>query len=167
MTTATMKKSEVGDLRPSQLLLTFGVGAIVGAGIFSTGGSAAAGGAEHLGAGPAIIVSFLLMAPICALAGLCYAEFASMAPVSGSAYTYAYATLGELMAWIAQIREFLDSIKSRQRTTCDIEYGHRLSKGGLLANIAYRRFFRASSIRRVISNSSCLLNRGVWLICVR
>jgi APA family basic amino acid/polyamine antiporter len=86
-------------LGPVHLTL-FGVGAIVGAGIFSTVGTAAAGGADHTGAGPAIIVSFLIMAPICALAGLCYAEFASMAPVSGSAYTYAYATLGELVAWI-------------------------------------------------------------------
>jgi APA family basic amino acid/polyamine antiporter len=81
-------------------LTLFGVGAIVGAGIFSTIGTAAAGGADHTGAGPAIMVSFLIMAPICALAGLCYAEFASMAPVSGSAYTYAYATMGELVAWI-------------------------------------------------------------------
>ena len=86
-------------LGPVHLTL-FGVGAIVGAGIFSTIGTAAAGGADHTGAGPAIILSFLIMAPICALAGLCYAEFASMAPVSGSAYTYAYATLGEMVAWI-------------------------------------------------------------------
>jgi APA family basic amino acid/polyamine antiporter len=86
-------------LGPVHLTL-FGVGAIVGAGIFSTIGTAAAGGADHTGAGPAIMVSFLIMAPICALAGLCYAEFASMAPVSGSAYTYAYATMGELVAWI-------------------------------------------------------------------
>jgi APA family basic amino acid/polyamine antiporter len=86
-------------LGPVHLTL-FGVGAIVGAGIFSTVGTAAAGGADHTGAGPAIVVSFLIMAPICALAGLCYAEFASMAPVAGSAYTYAYATLGELVAWI-------------------------------------------------------------------
>jgi basic amino acid/polyamine antiporter, APA family len=86
-------------LGPVHLTL-FGVGAIVGAGIFSTVGTAAAGGADHTGAGPAIILSFLIMAPICALAGLCYAEFASMAPVAGSAYTYAYATLGELVAWI-------------------------------------------------------------------
>ena len=86
-------------LGPVHLTL-FGVGAIVGAGIFSMVGTAAAGHAERVGAGPAIVVSFLLMAPICALAGLCYAEFASMAPVSGSAYTYAYATMGELVAWI-------------------------------------------------------------------
>jgi APA family basic amino acid/polyamine antiporter len=86
-------------LGPVHLTL-FGVGAIVGAGIFSTIGTAAASGVDHTGAGPAIIVSFLIMGPICALAGLCYAEFASMVPVSGSAYTYAYATLGELVAWI-------------------------------------------------------------------
>jgi APA family basic amino acid/polyamine antiporter len=86
-------------LGPVHLTL-FGVGAIVGAGIFSTVGTAAAGGADHTGAGPAIMVSFLIMAPICALAGLCYAEFASMSPVAGSAYTYAYATMGELVAWI-------------------------------------------------------------------
>jgi APA family basic amino acid/polyamine antiporter len=81
--------------------LTFlGIGAIVGAGIFSTVGSAAAGGGHHLGAGPALVLSFVLVAVACGLAALCYAEFASMVPVSGSAYTYAYATLGELMAWI-------------------------------------------------------------------
>src|SRR5580698_8811199 len=86
-------------LGPVHLTL-FGVGAIVGAGIFSTVGTAAAGGGGHTGAGPAIMVSFLVMAPICALAGLCYAEFASMAPTCGSAYTYAYATMGEVVAWI-------------------------------------------------------------------
>lgn len=86
-------------LGPVHLTL-LGVGAVVGAGIFSMVGSAAAGDANRLGAGPAIIVSFVILAVVCALAGLCYAEFASMVPVSGSAYTYAYATLGELVAWI-------------------------------------------------------------------
>src|SRR5437868_2967638 len=86
-------------LGPVQLT-ALGVGASVGAGIFSSIGSAVAGGSEHLGAGPAIIVSFLLVAVACALAGFCYAEFAAMVPTSGSAYTYAYATLGELVAWI-------------------------------------------------------------------
>ena len=81
-------------------LVALGIGAIVGAGIFSTVGSAAAGGANHVGAGPAIVVSFLLVAVACALAGLCYAEFAALVPAAGSAYTYAYATLGELAAWI-------------------------------------------------------------------
>jgi APA family basic amino acid/polyamine antiporter len=87
------------SLGPFQLT-ALGVGAIIGAGIFSTVGSAAAGGPNHAGAGPALAVSFLLVALACGLAALCYAEFASMVPASGSAYTYAYATLGEVVAWI-------------------------------------------------------------------
>jgi basic amino acid/polyamine antiporter, APA family len=86
-------------LGPVQLTL-LGVGAIVGAGIFTTVGTAAAGGSSHIGAGPALVISFLMVAVACGFAGLCYAEFASMVPVSGSAYTYAYATLGELAAWM-------------------------------------------------------------------
>ncbi len=86
-------------LGPVQLT-ALGVGASIGAGIFSSIGSAVAGGADHTGAGPAIIISFILVAVACALAGVCYAEFASMVPTAGSAYTYAYATLGELIAWI-------------------------------------------------------------------
>jgi APA family basic amino acid/polyamine antiporter len=81
-------------------LTALGIGAIIGAGIFSSVGSAAAGGSAHLGAGPAVILSFVLTAVACGLAALCYAEFAAMVPVAGSAYTYAYATLGELIAWI-------------------------------------------------------------------
>jgi APA family basic amino acid/polyamine antiporter len=86
-------------LGPVQLIF-LGVGAIVGAGIFSTVGTAAAGGSVHLGAGPALVVSFLMVAVACGFAALCYAEFAAMVPVAGSAYTYAYATLGELAAWL-------------------------------------------------------------------
>jgi basic amino acid/polyamine antiporter, APA family len=86
-------------LGPVQLT-ALGVGAAVGAGIFSCIGSAVAGGPDHVGAGPAIMVSFVLVAVACALAGFCYAEFASMVPTAGSAYTYSYATLGELVAWI-------------------------------------------------------------------
>ncbi|MCX6887038.1 MAG: amino acid permease [Verrucomicrobia bacterium] len=86
-------------LGPVQLTL-LGVGAIIGAGIFSTVGTAAAGGAGHVGAGPALVISFLVVAVACGFAGLCYAEFAAMVPISGSAYTYAYATLGELAAWL-------------------------------------------------------------------
>src|SRR6516225_7592338 len=86
-------------LGPVQLTM-LGVGAIIGAGIFSTVGTAAAGGGEHLGAGPALVVSFLVVAVACGFAGLCYSEFAAMVPVSGSAYTYAYATLGEMVAWL-------------------------------------------------------------------
>jgi APA family basic amino acid/polyamine antiporter len=81
-------------------LTALGIGAIVGAGIFSTVGTAAAGGANHAGAGPALVISFVLVAIACGFAALCYAEFAAMVPVSGSAYTYAYATLGELVAWL-------------------------------------------------------------------
>ena len=76
-------------------LVALGIGAIVGAGLFSLTGIAAA---DH--AGPAVVLSFVIAAIGCAFAGLCYAEFASMIPVAGSAYTYSYATMGEFMAWI-------------------------------------------------------------------
>ncbi|HZR64048.1 MAG TPA: amino acid permease [Terriglobales bacterium] len=76
-------------------LITLGIGAIIGAGIFVITGQAAA-----QFAGPAIIISFVLAGTACAFAGLCYSEFASMIPIAGSAYTYSYATLGELVAWI-------------------------------------------------------------------
>ena len=76
-------------------LITLGIGAIIGAGIFVLTGRAAA---QY--AGPAIVFSFILAGIACAFAGLCYAEFAAMIPVSGSAYTYGYATLGEFVAWI-------------------------------------------------------------------
>ena len=76
-------------------LVTLGIGAIIGAGIFVITGQAAA-----QFAGPAIVISFVLAGTACAFAGLCYSEFASMIPIAGSAYTYSYATLGELVAWI-------------------------------------------------------------------
>jgi basic amino acid/polyamine antiporter, APA family len=81
-------------------LTALGIGAIIGAGIFSSVGSAAAGGSAHYGAGPAVVLSFVLTAVACGFAALCYAEFAAMVPVAGSAYTYAYGTLGELIAWV-------------------------------------------------------------------
>ncbi|MFM7067077.1 MAG: amino acid permease [Gammaproteobacteria bacterium] len=80
-------------LTATQLIL-LGIGAVIGAGIFVLSGHAAA---EH--AGPAVVLSFIVAGIACAFAGLCYAEFAAMLPVSGSAYSYAYATLGELVAW--------------------------------------------------------------------
>jgi len=86
-------------LGPLQLTL-LGVGAIVGAGIFSSIGTAAAGDGVRLGAGPALVISLLIVTVACSFAALCYAEFAAMVPVSGSAYTYAYATMGELAAWL-------------------------------------------------------------------
>jgi APA family basic amino acid/polyamine antiporter len=81
-------------------LTALGVGATIGAGIFATTGTAIVGDPARPGAGPAIVLSFLLTAVACGFAALCYAEFAAMVPVSGSAYTYAYASLGELVAWI-------------------------------------------------------------------
>lgn len=76
-------------------LVTMGIGAIIGAGLFSLTGLAAANNA-----GPAVTISFIIGAIGCAFAGLCYAEFASMIPIAGSAYTYSYATMGEFVAWI-------------------------------------------------------------------
>src|ERR1700759_863777 len=76
-------------------LVALGIGAIIGAGLFVRTAAAAGG---HAGAAGA--VSFIVAAVGCAFAGLCYAEFASMIPIAGSAYTYAYASMGELVAWI-------------------------------------------------------------------
>ena len=81
-------------------LTALGVGATIGAGIFATTGTAIVGDSLRPGAGPAIVLSFLLTALTCGFAALCYAEFAAMVPISGSAYTYAYASLGEMVAWI-------------------------------------------------------------------
>src|SRR5713226_9467665 len=76
-------------------LITLGIGAIIGTGIFVLTGQAAA-----TNAGPAIVLSFVLAGIGCTFAGLCYTEFAALIPVAGSAYTYAYASLGEIFAWI-------------------------------------------------------------------
>ena len=87
-------------------LIMLAIGAVIGAGIFSSIGTAAAGETlpsgeiVRYGAGPALVLSFLLLGVVCGLAALCYAELASMIPQAGSAYAYAYATLGELVAWI-------------------------------------------------------------------
>ncbi|MFL5548387.1 MAG: amino acid permease, partial [Gemmatimonadales bacterium] len=84
-------KRKLGPLN----LITLGIGAIIGAGIFVLTGQAAA-----LHAGPAVPISMILVGIACTFAGLCYAEMASTVPVAGSAYTYSYATMGELIAWI-------------------------------------------------------------------
>ncbi|HEV3031891.1 MAG TPA: amino acid permease [Polyangia bacterium] len=81
-------------------LTLMGVGAVVGAGIFSSVGEMAAGSAQHPGAGPALVLSYLFTAAVCGLCALCYAEIAAMVPVAGSAYTYSYVALGEIFAWI-------------------------------------------------------------------
>lgn len=81
-------------------LTALGIGAIIGTGIFVLIGTAIVGDAGRPGAGPGIVLSFILSGLTCVLAALCYAEFAAMIPVAGSAYTYSYATLGEFLAWI-------------------------------------------------------------------
>src|SRR6476659_5978163 len=87
-------------------LIMLAIGAVIGAGIFSSIGTAAAGEilpsgvVVRYGAGPALVISFLLLGVVCGLAALCYAELAAMIPQAGSAYAYSYATLGELIAWI-------------------------------------------------------------------
>lgn len=91
-------EGETGGLKrtlSARSLVALGIGAIIGAGLFSITGTAAANNA-----GPGITISFVIAAVACAFAGLCYAEFASMIPVAGSAYTYSYATMGEFIAWI-------------------------------------------------------------------
>src|SRR5674476_444405 len=92
------ESKESGGLKRSLTplnLTTLGIGAIIGAGIFVLTGQAAA---QY--AGPGIVLSFVISGLACGFAGLCYAEFASMIPIAGSAYTYSYATLGEFLAWI-------------------------------------------------------------------
>src|ERR1700752_931904 len=84
-------------------LVALGIGAIIGAGLFSLTGIAAA---EN--AGPAVVFSFIIAAVACAFAGMCYSEFATMIPIAGSAYTYACATRGELLAWIIGWDVFLE-----------------------------------------------------------
>src|SRR4030095_9898695 len=87
-------------------LIMLAIGAVIGAGIFGAIGTAAAGQVApngdviRYGAGPALVLSFVLLGAACALAALCYAELAAMIPQAGSAYAYSYATLGELVAWI-------------------------------------------------------------------
>lgn len=96
-------ESENSSLRRSLTsfdLTMLGIGAIIGTGIFVLTGEAAAGTEHALGAGPAITISFVITGLACGFAALCYAEFASMIPISGSAYTYAYASFGEVLAWI-------------------------------------------------------------------
>src|SRR5688500_18757838 len=105
-----LAESEVGHGLKRELgagdLMMLAIGAVIGAGIFSSIGTAAAGEilpsgeVIRYGAGPALVVSFLLLGAVCALAGLCYAELSAMIPQAGSAYAYSYATLGEFVAWI-------------------------------------------------------------------
>src|SRR5687768_18184304 len=100
-------------------LIMLAIGAVIGAGIFSSIGTAAAGEilpdgvVVRYGAGPALVISFILLGAVCGLAALCYAELASMIPQAGSAYSYSYATLGELVAWIIGWDLILDRKSTR------------------------------------------------------
>lgn len=94
------KKSELSKTLTVWDLIILGIGAVVGTGIFTIVGIAAAGGPENVGAGPALVISMILAAIASVFAALCYSEFASMIPVAGSAYTYTFATMGEFMAWM-------------------------------------------------------------------
>src|SRR5919106_1519800 len=105
VTDATQRSGLRRELGVGHLVL-LSIGAVIGAGIFSSIGTAAAGEilpdgvVVRYGAGPALVFSFVLLGAACALAALCYAELAAMIPQAGSAYAYSYATLGELVAWI-------------------------------------------------------------------
>src|SRR3954462_7087971 len=96
-------KRELGPIN----LISLGIGSVVGAGIFVLAGTSAANYA-----GPAIVLSYILCGISCLFAGLCYAEFATLIPVAGSAYTYTYATLGEFLAWIIGWDLILESLFS-------------------------------------------------------
>jgi APA family basic amino acid/polyamine antiporter len=107
--TALQRESDASSLKRALGwgdLIMLSIGAVIGAGIFSSIGTAAAGETlptgevVRYGAGPALVFSFILLGFVCGLAALCYAELAAMIPQAGSAYTYAYATLGEIVAWI-------------------------------------------------------------------
>ena len=98
-----IERAKTGSLKKSLNafdLFIIGIGAVVGTGILTIVGTAIQGGPESIGAGPAIIISMVLASIACVFSALCYSEIASIIPVSGSVYTYCYATLGEFMAWI-------------------------------------------------------------------
>ena len=97
---ATTKRSELKKTLNVFDLIVIGIGAVVGTGIFTIIGTAIQGSVESPGAGPAIIISMVLAAIACVFSALCYSEIAAMMPVAGSAYSYTYATMGELMAWM-------------------------------------------------------------------
>lgn len=109
-------------------LTAMGIGAIIGAGLFVLTGEAAA-----KFAGPAVVISFVIAAIICALAALCYAEFASLIPISGSAYTYAYVTMGEFFAWIMGLALTLEYLFS----FCTVAVGWSAYFGSLMKDFGF------------------------------
>jgi len=116
-------------------LVALGIGSVIGAGIFAFTGTAAAGTPDRPGAGPGIALSFILVAVACGFAALCYAELASMIPVAGSAYTYAYATMGEIFAWIIGWDLILEYAVSNMA----VAVGFSAYFNDLLAQVLFRR----------------------------
>ena len=173
-------------------LTCIGIGAIIGAGIFSLTGTAAAGqtfgsrletpvmnfiqawfsGADVVlgrsGAGPAIAISFIVAGLACAFAALCYAELASMIPVSGSAYTYSYATLGEIIAWIIGWDLILEYAVGNMAVAVSWS-GYFIQLCGSLFNLKFPLWLvmdHATALQKISSNSADLANYSSSLLPV-
>jgi basic amino acid/polyamine antiporter, APA family len=133
-------------------LVALGIGAIIGAGLFVR--TAAAAGEA---AGPAVVVSFIIAAIGCAFAGLCYAEFASMIPIAGSAYTYAYATMGELVAWVigwALVLEY--ALGAATVSIAWSEYLNNLLGGAIPYSLSHSPF--ESLVTRLVNGKETLVS---------
>lgn len=178
-------------------LTALGIGAVIGSGIFTLTGTAAAGKVDKIasilnatildlltqgahagstmgrpGAGPAITLSFILVAIACAFAGLCYAELASMIPIAGSAYTYAYATLGEIFAWIIGWDLILEYAVSNMSVAVGFsayiqDLGDNLFGIHLPASIAYPLFPAPGQPGGVFNIPALLITLAVTVILVR
>src|SRR3984957_17882775 len=178
-------------------LAFLGVGAVIGSGIFTVTGTAALGKVEKVesllhatvldlltsgghaastmgrpGAGPAITISFLLVAVACLFAGLCYAELASMIPIAGSAYTYAYAILGEIIAWIIGWDLILEYAVSNMSVAVGFSaYLQDLSDNlfgfHLPASIAYPMFAAPGQPSGVFNIPALLITMAVTWVLVR
>ena len=178
-------------------LTAFGIGAVIGSGIFTLTGTAAAGKVEKIesifhatildlavngthagsmmgrpGAGPAITISFLLVAVACLFAGLCYAELASMIPIAGSAYTYAYAILGEIFAWIIGWDLILEYAVSNMSVAVGFsaymqDLGDNLFGIHLPAAIAFPMFAAPGQPSGMFNIPALLITLGVTWVLVR
>src|SRR5579884_3904537 len=178
-------------------LTALGVGAVIGSGIFTLTGTAAAGKTENIrsilhaplldlmlngvhagstmgrpGAGPAITLSFVLVAIACSFAALCYAELASMIPVAGSAYTYAYATLGEIFAWIIGWDLILEYAVSNMSVAVGFsaylqDLGDNLFGIHLPASVAFPMFAAPGAPSGIYNLPALLITLAVTWILVR
>ncbi len=137
-------------------LVTLGIGAIIGTGIFVLTGLAAASYA-----GPGVVYTFIIAAVCCVFAGLCYAEFAAMIPVAGSAYTYGYATLGEIFAWIIGWDLVLEYAFGAA-TVCSGWSGYVLSAWGRTSGCGCRRSWRGRRGRRLCTGTDTGSGWQAW-----